>query len=198
MHRAAAVLCSVLFSLTAAASAHALTLKDIVELSKAGLGEEVLLALIEVDRGVYPIDRESLLKLKDAGVSDKVIAAMVRSGREPLPDPVPIPVSEEPPLASAPPPQVVVVEQAAPAQQVMVPVPVYVPVTPARRRGHVSHGTSVTSSTSTFIPFQSGPPVQQPVAVEKPKEPVYWGFGGKLRPDAWEPAGHRRDDGKRK
>lgn len=193
MRRAAAVLfCSVLFSVTAAVSASALTLKDIVELTKAGLGEEVLLALIEVDRGVYPIDRESLLKLKEAGVSDKVIAALVRSGREPLPEPVPVPAYEEPAQVSAPPPQVVVIEQAAPVQPVMVPVPVYIPVAPARRL-RADHDTTVTSSSSTFIPFQSGPPVERPVADQKPKQPVYWGFGGKLRSDAWEPAGHRRE-----
>jgi hypothetical protein len=43
-----------------------------------------------------------------------------------------------------------------------VAVPVYVPV-PAR--GHVE---------------TPDPP--------KAPEPVYWGFGGKLRPDAWKPA----------
>lgn len=198
MRRAAAVLCSVLFSLTAVSSAYALTLKDIVELTKAGLGEEVLLALIKVDRGVYPIDRESVLELKKAGVSDTVIAALVRSGRDPLPEPAFATTYDEPLEIPAPAPQVVVVEQAAPVQQVMVPVPVYVPVTPARRRVHLDHGTTVTSSTSTFIPFQSGPPVERPVVAETPKKPVYWGFGGKRRPDAWEPAGHRRDDGDRK
>jgi hypothetical protein len=32
---------------------------------------------------------------------------------------------------------------------------------------------------------------------QKPAEPVYWGFGGKLRPDAWKPAGARADEPKK-
>ena len=38
---------------------------------------------------------------------------------------------------------------------------------------------------STFVPFQSVPLVATPR--QEPAEPVYWGFGGKLRPDAWSP-----------
>ena len=38
-----------------AGPADALTIRDIIELTRAGVGEDVLLALIEVDRGVYPI-----------------------------------------------------------------------------------------------------------------------------------------------
>jgi hypothetical protein len=36
------------------------------------------------------------------------------------------------------------------------------------------------------VPFQTGPPPNRPVQ-QQPKEPVYWGWGGKLRPDAWDP-----------
>jgi hypothetical protein len=27
----------------------------------------------------------------------------------------------------------------------------------------------------------------------KPPQPVYWGFGGQLRPDAWQPAPVKKD-----
>ncbi len=67
------------------ARAEALTVRDIIELSRAGLGEEVLLALIDVDRGVYRIDNATLKSLKDAGVPERVIVALVRSGRERAP-----------------------------------------------------------------------------------------------------------------
>ena len=40
--------------------AGAVTLKDIVDLTKAGLGDEVLLALIEVDGGVFDVDAATL------------------------------------------------------------------------------------------------------------------------------------------
>src|SRR5215212_833401 len=63
--------------------AEALTVRDVLELSRAGLGEEVLLALIEVDQSVFPIDSATLRSLKTAGVSERVIVAMVRSARTP-------------------------------------------------------------------------------------------------------------------
>ena len=78
----------------AAARAEAVTVKDIIDLTKAGLGEEVLLALIEVDGGVFTINTATLTALKKAGVSERVIEAMVRSGRMGPPEP-PVVVSAE-------------------------------------------------------------------------------------------------------
>lgn len=177
-------------SLGVAAAAEALTIRDVIELSRAGLGEEVLLALIEVDRGVYAIDPETLKALKDAGVSEKVIVALVRSGREQPPAPEPLPV--EPPMeqAQAQPP-VVVVEHHDTVQPVAVPVPVYVAVAPIAPGRHRSPDSRTTTA-STFVPLQFGPGAVRPVQPE-PKRPVYWGYGGKLRPDAWKPHGHRPD-----
>ena len=115
-----------------AASAEALSVRDIVELSKSGLGDELLLALIDVEKKVFPVDTATLKTLKDAGVSERVILAMIRSGR--LPEPVPVP---EPPAAQyvpppAPAPQVVVIEHREPeasrVREVAVPVPYYIPV----------------------------------------------------------------------
>ena len=167
-----------------AGSAEALTIRDVIELSRAGLGDEVLLALIEVDRGVYSIDPATLKQLKAAGVSERVIVALVRSGREQPPQPAPVPLVDE----QTPPPQVVVIDHHEEPQvvervrEVPVAVPVYIPVT--RSRHHRSVDASV--DTSNFIPFQSGPPAARPVEPKR-TEPVYWGFGGKLRPDAWDP-----------
>lgn len=169
-----------------AGSAEALTIRDVIELSRAGLGDEVLLALIEVDRGVYSIDTATLKQLKAAGVSERVIVALVRAGREIPPEPTPMPVADD----QAPAPQVVVIDHHVdqPPQvvervrEVPVAVPVYIPV--MRSRLHRSVDASV--DTSNFIPFQSGPPAARAVEPRK-TEPVYWGFGGKLRPDAWDP-----------
>ena len=41
----------------------------------------MLLALIEVDRSVFTIDTPALKQLKEAGVTDAVIVALIRSGR---------------------------------------------------------------------------------------------------------------------
>ena len=69
-----------------------MTAKEILELSRAGLSEEVLLALIEVDGGVFTLDTDMLKSLKEADVSERVILAMVRSGRTPQTESVPAPV----------------------------------------------------------------------------------------------------------
>ena len=161
-------------------AAEALTVRDVIELTRSGVSEDVLLALIEVDAGVYPTDPATIKRLQEAGVSQRVMVALVRSGRErPAEVPPPLP---EPEAVATPPPTVVVIEHHdAPQQPVVVPVPVYVPVDAGRRRGPDRHSPSVES---TYVPFQSGPPAARPEPA-RPKEPVYWGFGGKLRPDAW-------------
>ena len=155
-----------------AGRADAVTLQDIVDLTKAGLGEEILLALIEVDGSVFRIDRETLTMLKREGVSERVIVAMVRSGRmRPAEDPLPPPVID---VAEAPPPPVVVVEHRDREIPVPVAVPVYVPVYPRHR-------------------FRDFDDRRSDIRVDhrdrvKPVDPVYWGWGGKLRPDAWQPS----------
>lgn len=194
--------------LLAGGRADAVSAKDIIDLSRAGLGEAVLLALVEVDGGVFTIDNATLKQLKAAGVSDRVIEAMVRSGRSrPAPiasEPSPVPQTDPPP----PPPQVIVVERETPVVQ-QVAVPVYVPVVSrVRTRGHI-----VKDPAGVLIAQPSGHLVQQPFGQlvqpppdqlhwfgmpvttfapaqlqPKPPPPVYWGWGGKLRPDAWKPA----------
>jgi hypothetical protein len=168
--------------LLTAARAEAVTVQEIIGLTRAGLGEEVLLALIEVDGSLFPIDAATLTNLKQAGVPERVIQAMVRSGRtrarEPAAEPQPLPEADAPNVA----PQIVVIEHERPViQQVAVPVPLYVPVTQRRRLpAHVSS-----------LPLDPSPgfgAVVTPVYEQKRHPPVYWGWGGKLRPDAWTPA----------
>ena len=160
--------------------ADALTLRDIIELSRAGLGDEVLLALIEVDRSVFSIDPETLKSLKTAGVSERVIVAVVRSGRPPAavvvgePVPASVPVL---PSAPGPEPQVVVIDhhnEQPRVREIAVPfaVPVYIPVV---RRVHDRERTGDRTPDGQRV--RPAPP--------KPAEPVYWGWGGKRRPDAW-------------
>ena len=68
--------------LVLAPSAQALTIRDVIELTRAGLTDEVLIALIEVDAGVFATDTATLKSLKEAGVSERVMVALIRSGRE--------------------------------------------------------------------------------------------------------------------
>ena len=168
--------------------AEALTIRDVIELTRAGVGDEVLLALIEVDRSLYAIDTTTLKQLKAAGVSERVMVALVRSGREIPPEPVVPAVTEEPQehAQDVQPPQVVVIDHrdAERVREVLVPYPIYVPVVPRSRHRTGTHAGTIDAS--TFVPFQTGPPPARPTEPRK-TEPVYWGFGGKLRPDAWKP-----------
>jgi len=174
-----------------AARAEAVTLREIIELTRAGLTDDVLLALIEIDQRVFPVDPDTLKMLKDAGVSPAVIVAIVKSGRQPRPQPEPPLLAETVPPDPAP-PQVVVVEKPVliereVVQEVPVAVPVY--LTAGRARGHRSD--PYVAPASVFVPF--GQPATADDRSEKrdrsdrgkKAEPVYWGFGGKLRPDAW-------------
>jgi len=160
----------------AVASAQNITVRDIIDLSKAGLGEQALVALIEVNPTVFPVDVETLKSLKAAGVSPTVITAMIKSGRTPPPPPQPLAepaqVPEQGPAQASPPPQVVVIDHADEprVREVAVAVPVYVAV-PVHRTRHDDDFSRV--------------PVSRPPL--RPVEPVYWGWGGKLRPDAWKP-----------
>lgn len=168
------------------ARADAVTVRDIVELTHAGLGEDVLLALIEVDRSIFPIDAATIKDLKAQGVSERVILAMVRSGREnSSPEPT---TNDAPPPAPAPDPQVIVIDHHDPEiREVPVVVPVYIPVASTRVHAHtqlVAPPPGIAISSDLWV-AQRTPGQSTPV---RKAEPVYWGFGGKLRPDAWKPA----------
>ena len=67
-----------------------LTNAAIVKLCKAGLGDEVVIAKIDASgKAAFDLDTDNLIKLKQAGVSQKVISAMLRklSGRTAAPAP---------------------------------------------------------------------------------------------------------------
>ena len=193
--------------LVAAGRAEAVTIRDVIELSKAGLSDQVLLALIEIDRGIFTMDAPTIKQLKVAGVSDTVILALIRSGRTPPPqEPEP---GQEPAAAPpvAPAPEVIVryvdryVDRDVvryrdyqppppPPAPVAVPypvaVPVYIPFPTRRSSGQ--HLTSERGVTTTFPTDVGLVKARVPIPPNCVKaEPVYWGFGGKLRPDAWQP-----------
>lgn len=186
-----------------ASPAGAVTLPELVALSRAGLPDEVLLALIEVEARVFPVDADTIRWLHESGLSARVIEAIVRSGRtraeggsdEPRARPGDAGAYQAP--AETPedaPPQVVVIEREAPPVVVTVPVYVAVPVVAVpreravvRRAGlrEVVVGSAVHApvvSTGFGAPHTSRPPG------DPPAHPVYWGWGGRLRPDAWAPA----------
>ena len=195
MLRRCLIACLTILALTAA-RAEALTVRDIIELSKAGLTDPVLLALIDVERSVFAIDTATIRSLKDAGVSDAVIVAMIRSGRE-RPEPVaPAPVEPQVP-PPAPEPQVIVVDHhdappAQPVYQVPVAVPVYVPVAAGLYNGGLVDNRRVLDNSNVVkATIQTDQGLVRARVPLPPNcvnaEPVYWGWGGKLRPGSWQP-----------
>lgn len=171
-----------LVSLTAG-RAEALSVRDVIELAKAGLSEPVLLALIDVDRSVFSIDTATIKQLKSDGVSDTVIVAMIRSGRDSnadVPPPMAQPMPQEP--APAPEPEPLAQEGSEPVEMgappasgapqfvpYLVPVPYYiaVPVTASTGKNH--HDSA----------RQPRTPAPAPCFVSSLPE---WGFGGKVGP----------------
>lgn len=173
-----------------ASRADAVTIRDVIELSKAGLSDQVLIALIEVDRSVYTLDAATLKQLKDSGVSDAVIIALVRSGRT-QEAAAPSEPPAEPPSAPAPDPQpqVIVIDHHEPVvQQVPVVVPVAVPVFVPSHLVRPRRIAADVNLPANLPPFGiDGSTVVLPDAKPRCVQPVFWGFGGKLRPDAWQP-----------
>jgi hypothetical protein len=78
----------------------ALTNDAIIKMAKAGLGEEILLSTIKTQPGHYSIAADDLIALKGAGVSDKVIAAMIEKNASGGAAPTPAAPSGNPPAAA--------------------------------------------------------------------------------------------------
>lgn len=101
----------IVLALLPATTASAVTGPEIVALTKAGVSEQVILALIERDKTIFAIGPEQLLALQKDGVSDVVILAMIRSGRQEVAPQPAAAVAPSAPSApyEAPAPNVVVV-----------------------------------------------------------------------------------------
>jgi hypothetical protein len=64
------------------ATASAVTVDEIVALSRAGVTDTVILALIDRDKTIFTLEPDQLVALKAQGLSEPVILAMLKSGRE--------------------------------------------------------------------------------------------------------------------
>ncbi len=60
-----------------------LTLRDVIELHRSGLGDELLIAVIEADGGPFTLDFTDIHDLKREGLGERVITALVRTGSRP-------------------------------------------------------------------------------------------------------------------
>lgn len=120
----------------AAQQAGDLTLRDVIELHRSGLGDDLLIAVIDTDGGPFRLGFNDIHDLKSDGLSERVIEALVRTGRE-------VPGRVEDALSSSPVPSVAA-EEAAPwfIPAIVVPVPVPVVVWDAGAEGRHAHEPS--------------------------------------------------------
>ena len=99
------------------------TAAEVVKLSSAGMGDEVILAYVKSSQAPFNLSASAILKLKELGVSSPVIAAMLThdgsqrnrtvppayaSGQQPPPPaPAPAPAADQPAPPQTPGPDVV-------------------------------------------------------------------------------------------
>lgn len=62
------------------AAAGELILRDVIELHRTGLGDDLLVAMIEADGSVFNLGFADIQDLKSDGLSERVISALVRTG----------------------------------------------------------------------------------------------------------------------
>jgi hypothetical protein len=148
-----------------------LTARDLVALNQAGLGDDVLIALIEANYAVFDLGYAEVLSLRKQGLSERVLIKMIESKTAPRK-----PVRAATQVAPRPPP--VVVTQTV-TQEVHVEAP------RRRRTEYVK------------VPVHLAVPVRPRQPVKAP-EPEYWGFGGKRRPDSWQESKDPKKDSKKK
>lgn len=148
------VVAALLLAGPAATSASAITIEDLVNLRANGLGDDILVALIDADGSVFQLTAVDVLALRKRGLSERVILAMLITGKA---------------------------GTRAPGASVS-------PVPPA---AHPAHVTQTVIQTVERVEREIiAVPVAVPVLVDRPKQeeksPVYWGFGGRLRPGSWQ------------
>jgi len=122
------------------ATASAVTIDEVVALSKNGVSEQVIVALIERDQTLFTLSPALIMKLQRDGLSDRILLALIKSGR---PSEPPLPAGPVAPAAASvpPPPAIAIVghgpqlpntsesdSMAADAEQFLPPVPVSAPV----------------------------------------------------------------------
>jgi len=170
-----------------AGRASAVTIKELLDY-KGRLSDDVLIALIESDGSVFHLSISDVASLRDKGLSDRVIIAMLKTAHRngpppataPAPTPAPDVAQTEPPtdVIDAPldrPDQMYGMQEPPPEMPVSQPsAPTVVPVQPP-------------DQVVEYVPY----PVYVPVAVPVKQHPApapqpqYWGWGGQRRPDSW-------------
>lgn len=169
-------------ALTAGSAVAATTAVQLIELSKAGLSDDILIALIQTDGSIFHLTAADILALHRAGLSDKVIMAMTETARTSV-----RPARNDDGAAEA--------RQPVPPSASQLAPPTVVNVTQ-----HVTQQVDAPRQ-SHSIPYYSVPitvPVFPTFVRQPDPPPVYWGFGGERRPDSWDDGNANKVEKKKK
>jgi hypothetical protein len=147
-----------------ASTAEAVTLKDLIDLKKAGLSDAVLVALIDSDATVFQLSAAEVRTLRDAGFSDSLIISILGTSTRDR-------QMREAQAATA-----------AAAQPLWTP-PAQPPIDQPEPLPSTYVAMPMTSPVYVFVP--SGPTMFKGRPASAKTAPVYWGWGGKPRPDGW-------------
>ncbi len=159
--------------------AYAVTIRDLVELSKEGVSDAVLIALIETDGSRFKMSADDIRAVRAEGLSDAVVVAMIRT--RPAAAPLRDDAAEVTPAAPAPEPAIAPREPERAIVQVVQAPPVT--VTQTNTQKVEVHERARVEQVPVYVPIYVAVPTR-PVQTKK-EEPVYWGWGGQRRPDAW-------------
>lgn len=150
--------------------AEAVTLRDLIDLSRQGISDDILIALVEAEKSVFHLSAADVRSLKQQGLSDRLVIHLLQTpALRPPPEPVLHLASQRPAAAAEAPARetVIVVDRLE-----TVAVPIYVPV-------------PVASERRVRDKERDSERDRDHARDEKRAPPVYWGYGGKLRAGSW-------------
>ena len=160
------ILAAVVLICGLASRAEAVSLRDLIDLSRQGLSDELLIALVEAEKSVFHLNASDVKELKRHGLSDRLLIHLLQTPTlRPAPEPKLHMADARPEPRRVDAPSVVVVQSVVNRVE-HVEVPVYVPVAVpvrAERRDRDDDDRKDREKAA----------------------PVYWGYGGKLRPGSW-------------
>jgi hypothetical protein len=196
-HCLGVLLASVILLGPAASGSAAATIQDLVKLKAAGLGDDILIALIESDGSVFNLKADDVIALRKQGLSEKVIIVMLATAKKAAPPapagrpssataaevrqaPTPPSIQIDDPYASENTTQVTVPS---------VPAPVVINITQKveqRTEAPADYQSQPVYTTYPYYPYYYvGAPIVRPFVPVAAPQPVYWGFGGQRRPGTW-------------
>ncbi len=77
MKRVAIAVAALLVLVVVVSAQQPLNNDSVIKMVKAGLGDDTIISMVNTQPGIYAVDPDSLVQLKNAGVSDKVLNAMI-------------------------------------------------------------------------------------------------------------------------